>query len=282
MSIDSEIRNPKSEIEELELRLFLEAIFAATGCDFRDYAPASLRRRLWNVARAEDLGSISMLQGRVLHDPEAMRRLLLALSVNVTSMFRDPAFFQVFRASVTPQLRTYPLIRLWCAGCSTGEEVYSLAILLKEEGLYDRCRLYATDMNEAVIEKARDGIFPLADMKEYTGNYQRAGGVRAFSDYYTAAYERAQMDPALKQRIVFAQHNLATDHLLNEFQVILCRNVMIYFNDALQTHVHNLLYDSLCNFGFLGLGRRENLRFTPHEADYEAVQETEKMYRRKW
>jgi chemotaxis protein methyltransferase CheR len=195
-------------------------------------------------------------------------------------MFRDPSFYLTFRNQVVPLLRTYPFIRIWHAGCSTGEEVYSMAILMQEEGLYHRCRFYATDMNEVVLKKARAGIFHLDLMQEYTQNYLKAGGKHSFSEYYTAAYDSAIFRASLRENILFSQHNLATDGSFNEFNVILCRNVLIYFNQALQERVHNLLYDSLSRFGVLGLGRQESLKFTPHEHHYEALEKREKLYRR--
>jgi chemotaxis protein methyltransferase CheR len=216
----------------------------------------------------------------VLHDPAAFERLLHALTVNVTSMFRDPDFFRFFRTSVVPLLRSYPFIRFWCVGCSTGEEAYSLAILLEEERLYDRSRIYATDLDERALEKAKDGIFPLSVMQEYTSNYLKAGGTRDFSDYYTAAYENAILGPSLRRNMVFAQHNLVTDGSFNEFHVILCRNVLIYFNPVLQARVHNLLFESLARLGILCLGDKESLRFTPHEQEYEPLNEGLKAYRR--
>jgi chemotaxis protein methyltransferase CheR len=209
-----------------------------------------------------------------------MERFLLMLSVHVTALFRDPSFYLAFRRKVIPLLRTYPFIRIWHAGCSTGEEVYSMAILLQEEGLYERCRLYATDMNEAVLAKAKEAIFPLEKMQDYTKNYQQAGGTRTFSNYYTAAYDRAILHESLKTNIIFAQHNLATDGSFNEFHVVFCRNVLIYFNKHLQDRVHQLLYESLGTFGILALGSRESLRFTPHEQAYHAIESEAKLYRK--
>lgn len=269
-----------AELEEIEIQLLLEGVARYYGYDFRNYALASLKRRIWNTMHAERLHHISQLQERVLHDPASMERFLLALTVNVTAMFRDAGFYRAFREKVVPLLRTYPFIRVWHAGCSTGEEVYSMAILLYEAGLYDRCRIYATDMNTAVLSKAKAGIFPLEKMQEYTGNYLKAGGSRAFSEYYTAAYEHAIMRPWLRDQITFSQHNLATDGSFNEFNVVLCRNVMIYFNKTLQEHVHQLLYESLSTFGILGLGHAESLKFTPHEAQYIELVSGERLYRR--
>lgn len=268
------------DLEAIEIQLLLEGVFRYYGFDFRDYALASLKRRIWNAVRSEKLTSISGLQEKVLHDPACMQRFLLTLSINVTAMFRDPNFFLAFRNKVVPLLRTYPFMRIWHAGCSTGEEVYSIAILLQEEGLYNRCRLYATDMNETAIRKAKAGIYPLKLMQEYTQQYLQAGGKRSFSEYYTAAYENAIFHSDLKENIIFSQHNLATDSSFNEFNVILCRNVLIYFNKTLQQRVHKLFYESLNRFGILGLGRQETIKFTPYEQDYEELASGEKLYRR--
>ncbi|HEY9643994.1 MAG TPA: protein-glutamate O-methyltransferase CheR [Coleofasciculaceae cyanobacterium] len=269
-----------TELEEIEIHLLLESIYRYYGFDFRNYAIASLKRRIWNTIRAENLTSVSGLQEKVLHDPDCMERFLLGISVNVTAMFRDPSFYVAFREKAIPLLRTYPFIRIWHAGCSTGEEVYSLAILLSEENLYHRCRIYATDMNEAVLQQAKSGIFPLHAMQEYTQSYLQAGGKRAFSEYYTAAYGSAIFRSTLRDNIIFSPHNLVTDASFNQFNVILCRNVLIYFNQQLQNRVHQLLYNSLGTFGILGLGKQESLIRTPHELDYEALSAQEKIYRR--
>ncbi|MBV8886382.1 MAG: protein-glutamate O-methyltransferase CheR [Chroococcidiopsidaceae cyanobacterium CP_BM_RX_35] len=268
------------ELEDIEIHLLLEGIFQYYGFDFRDYSLASLKRRIWNTLREEQLMSVSGLQEKVLHNPAYLERLLLSLSVNVTAMFRDPSFYVAFRRQVVPLLRTYPFIRIWCAGCSTGQEVYSMAILLQEEGLYHRCRIYATDMNEMVLKKAKTGIYPLELMQEYTYLYLKAGGKQCFSEYYTAAYDNAIFRPFLKENIVFSLHNLATDGSFNEFNVILCRNVLIYFNQSLQKRVHQLLYESLCMFGVLGLGHKESLRLTPYQQHYKELESREKLYRR--
>ena len=268
------------QLEDIEIELLLEGIYRYYGFDFRNYAPASLKRRIWNAIRLERLTTVSGLQEKVLHDPNSMERFIFNLSVNVTSMFRDPSFFLAFRSNVVPILKTYPFIRIWHAGCSTGEEVYSMAIMLKEEGLYERSRLYATDINETVLRKARTGIFSLELMQEYTNNYLRSGGKKSFSEYYTAAYDNAIFSPALKENIVFSLHNLATDSSFNEFHVILCRNVLIYFNKFLQQRVHNLFYESIVRLGVLGVGRQETIKFTPHEKDYEELENSVKLYRR--
>lgn len=267
-------------VEDIELQLLLEGIFRHYGFDFRNYALSSLRRRVANFMRKEAIPTISLLQDRILHDRDWLERFLYSLSVNVSAMFRDPHFYRTFRKDVVPFLRTYPFVRLWLAGVSMGEEVYSLAILLKEEGIYDRCRIYATDINDAVLKKAKEGIYPIDLMQTYTNNYIKAGGTQSFSDYYTAAYDRVILKSSLRDNVVFAQHNLASDSSFNEFQVILCRNVMIYFNNELQAHVHHLLHDSLVMFGVLGLGAKETLKFSPHERSYEEINHESRLYRR--
>lgn len=269
-----------TDLESIEVGLLLEAIYRHYGFDFRDYAHASLKRRVWKRVIEEGLTSVSGLQERVLHDPTCMERFLLDLSINVTAMFRDPGFFLTLRRKVVPLLRTYPFIRIWDAGCSSGEEVYSLAILLEEEGIYDRCRIYATDMNELVLAKAREGIFPLSTMQENTANYLEAGGTGSFSEYYTARYDSAIFRPGLRRNMIFAQHNLATDASFNHFNLILCRNVVIYFNNALQERVFKLFYESMEMFGVLGLGRKESLRYNAVEPYFEDIDTEEKIYRR--
>jgi chemotaxis protein methyltransferase CheR len=267
-------------LERTEIELLLEGVYRHYGFDFRSYAYASIRRRLWKRIEAEGLATVSALQERVLHDPDMMNQLLLDLSINVTAMFRDPTFYVAFRHTVVPLLRTYPFIRVWHAGCSTGEEVYSMAILLEEEGLYERARIYATDINEVVLQRAKSGIFPLDRMQEYTENYIRAGGTRSFSEYYTAKYDGALFRQELLKNVVFSQHNLVTDRSFAECTVILCRNVLIYFDKALQERVHGLFYESLSTFGILALGSKESLRFSKFENCYEPLSAPEKIYRK--
>jgi len=266
--------------EEVEVDALLEAVYRYYGFDFRQYARPSLRRRLWRRASLEGALTISGLQERLLHDRACMERLLLDLSINVTAMFRDPTFFLAFRRTVVPLLRTYPFIRIWNAGCSTGEETYSLAIVLAEEGLLDRTRIYATDINEAVLVRARDGVFPLEQMKAYTENYLASGGARAFSEYYTAGYAGARFDRDLTDGVVFSRHNLASDGSFNEFHAIICRNVMIYFDSQLQDRVHDLFYDSLIRFGLLALGQKESIAFTSHASEYKAVDPVDRIFRK--
>ncbi|HEX9130318.1 MAG TPA: protein-glutamate O-methyltransferase CheR [Gemmatimonadaceae bacterium] len=277
---ESDQQEFKPDLERIEIELLLEGVFRHYGFDFRAYAYASIRRRLWKRVEEEGLASVSALQERVLHEPEMMEKLLLDLSINVTAMFRDPSFYVAFREHVVPMLRTYPFIRIWHAGCSTGEEVYSMAMLLREEGLYDRSRIYATDINEVVLKRAKAGIFPLERMQEYTDNYLRAGGQKSFSEYYTAKYGGALFDQSLTRNVVFSQHNLVTDRSFSEFNVILCRNVLIYFDKTLQSKVHSLFYDSLAMFGVLVLGSKETPRFMAHEECYEQIATPEKIFRK--
>ena len=268
------------ELEDIEIGLLLEGLYRVHGFDFRDYSRTSIKRRILEMVRTEKVETVSALQDKVLHDDVCRDRLLLGLSVHATSMFRDPSFYATFQKKVVPLLKTYPTVQIWIAGCSTGEEVYSLAILLREEGLYEKCRIYATDISQVVLKKAREGIFPLSAMREYTNNYHQAGGIHEFSDYYTAQYDSVLFTSALKRNVVFSEHNLATDGSFNEFQVILCRNVMIYFNKDLQARVHNLLYDSLSMFGVFGLGNKESLKFTPRADFYQHLNQHDKLYRK--
>lgn len=258
----------------------MKAIFLSYGFDFRHYARASLKRRLLRHAQTEGVATLSALQERVLRDEECMERLIVTLSIGVTSMFRDPQFYRALRRDVVPILRTYPDIRVWVAGCSSGEELYSTAIVLLEEGLQDKTQLYATDINQEVLEQAKKAIYPLGRMQEYTECYQKAGGRNSFSEYYQASHGHAALDQRLKENIVFSPHNLATDASFNEFHLILCRNVLIYFDRTLQSRVVSLFRDSLCMFGILGLGSRETLRFSKHDSAFEAIDAEAKLYRR--
>ena len=275
-----EAEGPRGDLESIEIRMLLEAIYQHYGYDFRKYARGSLRRRLWRRADAEGVKTISGLQERVLHNPLAMDALITDLSVNVTAMFRDPTFYAAVREKVVPILSTYPFIRIWNAGCSSGEEVYSIAIVLREAGLLERSRIYATDINEAVLERAGDGVLPLERMQTFTHNYLRSGGTRAFSEYYKAEGSRARIDPTLLDNVVFAQHNLVSDGSFNEFHLIVCRNVMIYFDRELQEEVHELLHDSLTQLGILALGSKESIRFSNVDSHYEELDPDEKIYRR--
>ncbi|WHY62227.1 protein-glutamate O-methyltransferase CheR [Cytobacillus firmus] len=246
--------------EELEIELLLKAIYSLSGYDFRQYMRSSIARRIQARLSRDRLPSITSLTEKVIHEEGYLQKVLSDFSINVTEMFRDPSFFKAFRNEVVPMLRELPEIRIWHAGCSTGEEAYSMSILMEEEGLGERTKIYATDINEKVLKKAESGIIPLQKMQLYTKNYIMAGGKKSFSEYYTTDCEAAYLNASLLDRMVFAQHNLVTDGSFNEFHVIMCRNVMIYFNTDLQSHVFNLFNESLSMGGFLGLGSKEALR----------------------
>ena len=267
-------------VEDLEIQLLLDGILHRYGYDFRHYAPASLRRRIRSIVEKEAVPSISTLQERILREPGCMARFITSLSVPVTAMFRDPSFYRALRSEVLPMLRTYPFVRIWHAGCSTGEEVYSLAIVLVEENLYDRCRIYATDLSDATLQRATKGIYDLSRMRDYTHNYQLFGGQRDFSSYYTADHERVIFSPRLRKNIVFSQHNLVSDGPFNEFNLILCRNVMIYFDRTLRDQVLRLLDSSLCRFGVLGIGRKETLEFSSIASRFAELPSRTRLYRK--
>jgi chemotaxis protein methyltransferase CheR len=269
------------ELEDIELGLLAEAIQQRYGYDFRGYARASLRRRFWRRVHLEGLSTISGLQERVLHDPACMERLLRDLSINVTEMFRDPSSYAALRERVFPLLRTHPYLRIWVAGCSSGEEVVSVAIALREADLLDRSRIYATDIDTTMLARARSATFPLDKLQVYTRNYLEAGGAEEFSSYYAVDGDRALFDTELVRDVVYAQHNLVSDRSFNEFHLILCRNVLIYFGRELQNHVLGLLEQSLARRGVLALGRKETLGGTAVEERFEPVVGSEKIYRRR-
>ena len=271
---------PDAGLLDLEIRLLLDGIFNHYGFDLRGYAPETLKRRIGRMIVREGLSTVSGLQERVLHDPNCLDRLIKEISIAVSSMFRDPLFFSTFRTEVVPVLRTYPFIRIWHAGCAAGQEAYSMAILLHEEGLYDRCRIYATDINEVALSEAERGVFPIEHVQEYTRNHMSARGRSSLSEYYTARYEHVIFRPWLRDNMVFSRHNLATDGPFNEFNVIVCRNVMIYFNRSLWDQVHRLFHSSLVMFGFLGLGKQESIRFSPYESCYEVLSQRDKIYKK--
>jgi chemotaxis protein methyltransferase CheR len=265
---------------DIELRMLIEAVYLQYNYDFRDYTGASQKRRVLHALREMGCDSISALQARVMHDPAAFSQLLQYLTIPVTEMFRDPAFFAALRENVVPFLKTYPSLKIWVAGCSTGQEVYSMAIMLREEGLLDRSILYATDINPESLETAKRGVFPLEQMQLYTENYQAAGGKRAFSDYYTAAYGGALFDKSLVDNVTFADHSLSTDSVFSETQLISCRNVMIYFNKRLQDRVFGLFHESLCHRGFLALGSKESIDFSAYAGQFEPLVKRERIYRK--
>jgi len=265
-----------------ELRDFFQAVFERHGLDFRHYVPGYLRRRLLCAMadwKCESRG-LPAFQALVLEEPPVLAGLVRSLTIHTTAMFRDPGFYRALRTHVIPVLRTYPFIRIWVAGCSTGEEAYSLAILLHEAGLYSRCRLYATDGNETVLARARERIFPCASMREYAENYRQAGGEADFTDYYAEDGHSAILRSFLQEQIVFSQHNLVSDGSFNEFHLILCRNVLIYFDQELQARVHRLMRESLIRFGFLGLGKGESLSFPDRRDQYKELAPRERLYRK--
>jgi len=266
--------------EKPELKQFLDAVHQVHGYDFTDYSEASIQRRINHFLLLKKIDGMEELKKLVLKDEKLFEEFVQELSVTVTEMFRDPTFYLSLRRQVVSQLATYPVIKIWIAGCATGEEVYSVAILLREEGLLQRSIIYATDINQKSLSHAREGVFDIDHMKTYTVNYQKAGGKTAFSDYYTANYNAVIFDQSLRQNIVFSPHNLSVDKSFNEFQLIICRNVLIYFNQRLQNKVLNLFYESLCPFGFLALGNKESLLFTDKRNSFEDIDKKEKIYKR--
>jgi len=274
--------NEKIENINIEIKLLIEAIYLKYGYDFRDYSPAHVRRRVLHRFEQSGLPNISALQHKLLYDDNFVQQILQDLSINVTQMFRDPSFYKALRTDIIPLLKTYPFVKAWHAGCSTGEEVYSMAILLKEENLLQRTQLYATDFNRKVVNIAREGIYPVVQIKEYTQNYQQSGGINSFSDYYSAGYNSVILDPSLRKNIVFADHNLVTDSVFAEVNIIICRNVLIYFNRELQNRVLKLFYDSLVPGGILCLGSRESIKFTAFADHFDEVNRGEKIYVKKY
>jgi chemotaxis protein methyltransferase CheR len=269
------------EIEKIELELFLEAIYQRYGYDFRHYARASARRRARHILANSGCQHLSDLIPLLLRDDVFAQKTIYDFSITVTEMFRDPDFYRAVRQVVTPYLQTYPFIKIWVAGCATGEEVYSLAILLKEEGLYDRTTIYATDFNESALKKAAEGIYPLKEVQQHTSNYQKSGGTRSFSDYYHAEYNSVIMDASLKTNITFANHNLVTDSVFSEAQVVFCRNVLIYFDRSLQNWVLNTLANSLSRGGFLCLGTKETLEFSSVYDQFKTANLEERIYQKR-
>ncbi|MES9960240.1 MAG: protein-glutamate O-methyltransferase CheR [Sedimenticola sp.] len=268
------------DIERIEIDLLLEGIYQTYGYDFRSYARASVDRRVRQFAAKSGIEKISEMIPRTIHDKEFFSKLAHYFSVSVTEMFRDPFVFLEIRHEVLPSLHSYPFFKVWHAGCATGEEVYSLAILLQEEKLLERATIYATDFNEEVLEQARKGIYPLSRMKDYTSNYQEAGGSRSFSEYYHARYDSAAISDNLKRRITFACHNLAADGVFGEIHLVFCRNLLIYFNRDLQNRALGLFTDSLVRGGYLCLGTSESLEFSDVKRCYELVDKKAKIYRK--
>ncbi|MCW8994287.1 MAG: protein-glutamate O-methyltransferase CheR [Psychromonas sp.] len=272
---------PELTDEQLEIQLFLEAIYRKYGYDFREYSLAHTRRRLEYRRAIEGMRHYSEMQHKVIHEPQFFEQLLLDLSINVTEMFRDPWFYKKVRDLVIPHLKTYPFVKIWHAGCSAGQEVYSMGIVLEEEGMAERSQIYATDFNESILEKAKDGIYPMDLLRQYSANYLSAGGKFSLADYYLADYDSVIIKSALKEKMLFSPHNLATDGAFGEMHLIFCRNVLIYFNRDLQNRVFQLFYDSLIPGGFLCLGSKETLRFADIADKFELISEREKIYRKK-
>lgn len=270
----------KHHISDEELADILDVIYEVNGHDFRDYSRASMSRRIQKFIQENGYGSPSHLQVALTNNTDVFEQFLKLITVNVTEMFRDPGFYKALKEEVLPVLASYPIIKLWHAGCSTGEEVFSMAILLQEAGLLQRSRIYATDINPFNIAKAKTGILPLHVMKDYTSNYIQSGGIEDFASYYTARYDNAIIRKDLREKIIFSQHNLVTDHAFNEFQLICCRNVMIYFNRKLHNRVLRLFNDSLSTFGYLALGTKESLLFTAVKDGFDTINPQQKIYRR--
>ncbi|EGF32073.1 MCP methyltransferase, CheR-type [Oxalobacteraceae bacterium IMCC9480] len=271
---------PALSTSDIEIRLLIEAIYLRYNYDFRDYSAASQARRILHAVTQMECATVSELQSRVLHDADAFARLLQFLTIPTSEMFRDPAYFLALREQVVPFLKTYPSLKIWIAGCSTGEEVVSMAILLHEEGLLERCIVYATDINPQSLERARKGVYPLDRMDDYALSYQQAGGRARLSDYYTAAYGAALFDRSLFERISFSDHSLATDSVFSETHLVCCRNVLIYFNRGLQERALGLFHESLCHRGFLGLGSKESVDFSGHANLFEPLARSERIYRK--
>jgi chemotaxis protein methyltransferase CheR len=269
------------KVEDIEIRLLLEALYSTYHYDFRNYAMASIKRRLRQAREQLGFPTLSALQDSLLHEPAMLPKILGYLTVQVSEMFRDPGYFQAIREKLVPHLRTYPSLKVWIAGCSGGEELYSMVILFREEGIEDRTIFYATDINQNALHAAESGIFPLDRIQLFTENHRKSGGKSSLSDYYQAAYGRAAFDKSLRQNVVFSDHSLVTDAAFAEMQLISCRNVMIYFDRALQDRALGLFKDSLARKGFLGLGAKESLRFSIHAKSFADFAPGEKIYQRR-
>jgi chemotaxis protein methyltransferase CheR len=274
-------RSQLEKVEDIEIRLLLEALFLKYHYDFRNYAMASIKRRLRQARQQLGIATFSALQDRLLHDPDMLPRLLGYLTIQVSEMFRDPSYFKAIREQVVPHLRTYPSLKVWIAGCSEGEELYSLVILFREEGLEDRTIFYATDINHQALEAAEAGVYPLDRIQLFTENHRKSGGRSSLSDYYQAAYGRARFDASLRRNVVFSDHSLVSDAVFGEMNLISCRNVMIYFDRKLQDRAIGLFGDSLSRKGFLGIGSKETLRFSSHSAAFVDFVREEKIYQRR-
>ena len=278
--MDAQVVNSNNTVD-IELHLLIDAIYLKYHYDFRGYAPASLKRRLTAALAPFGCQTFSQLQDKVLHEPASVPALLDFLTVPVSEMFRDPGYFRALRHTVVPVLRTYPSLKVWVAGCGTGEEVYSLAILLREEGLLERTLIYATDINPHTLQKASAGVYDVERIAGFTEAHRKSGGSSSLSDYYTAAYGRAVLDKSLRERIVFSDHSLATDSVFAEVHLVSCRNVLIYFNRDLQDRAVGLFRDSLCRKGFLGIGSKETLRFSSHSESFDELARDERIYQKR-
>ncbi|WP_394337121.1 CheR family methyltransferase [Chitinophaga parva] len=267
-------------VKEEEISVLLNDLLECYGYDFTDYSLASMQRRINRLFSMDRFPSFAEFRYRVRNDPSYIQHFVEEITVNVTEMFRDPSFYLALRKQVLPMLATYPFIRIWHAGCSTGEEVYSMAILLQEANLLHKSVIYATDINTSVLEKARKGIFPIANMQQYSQNYMASGGQHEFSAYYAAKYDYAKFNESLSRKVIFAPHNLVTDGSFNEFQLIICRNVLIYFNKDLQEKVLRLFSESLEQLGYLGLGAKETLKFTNDAHKFRQIDKREKIWRK--
>lgn len=269
------------ETEKIEIDLMLEAIYQRYGYDFRDYSRATITRRIRNFLQTNQYEKVSELIPQLIHNENFFNQLLHKFSITVTEMFRDPSFYKIVRNSVIQYLKTYPFVKIWHAGCATGEEVYSIAILLKETGLYEKATIFATDFNNDALATARLGIYPIKNIRMFTTNYQKSGGINSFSDYYYADYDSAILNKSLKKRITFANHNLVTDGVFGEMNMVICRNVLIYFNQKLQNRVLNLLTDSLAYKGFLCLGSKETIKYSDVVDKYDVFNEKERIFQKK-
>ena len=270
----------RASVSESELHLLMDAIYNTYSYDFRNYSGASQKRRILQAMTHFECPTVGTLQTMVLKDATLFMELLQYLTIPVSEMFRDPAFFLALRQQVLPVLQTYPSLKIWVAGCSTGEEVYSLAILLREEGLLEKSLIYATDINPMALDKAKRGIFPLGSIKGHTANYQQSGGQQPFSDYYSSAYDAAIFDPTLRTNVTFSDHSLATDSVFSETQLVLCRNVLIYFNKPLQNRALGLFHESLSHRGFMGLGSKESIEFSACAGHFEPLDRQARIFRK--
>jgi chemotaxis protein methyltransferase CheR len=278
--VDAAVTETSDKIEDIEIRLLLEALYVRYHYDFRNYAMASVKRRLRQAREQLGFPTISALQDRVLHDETMLPRLLGYLTVQVSEMFRDPSYFRAIRETVVPHLKTYPSLKIWIAGCSGGEELYSFVILFREEGLEERTIFYATDINQDALRTAEAGVYGLDRLQLFTENHRKSGGKSSLSDYYSTGYGRATFDRSLRERVVFSDHSLVTDAVFGEMHLISCRNVMIYFDRPLQDRAIGLFKDSLSRKGFLGLGAKESLRFSDHAGAFNEFVREEKIYQR--